>query len=271
MDARCRATVPVPPDEVFDDPANLFVTQFVGEPQINVLRGTVRGRRRRAESRDRFPAADVLHTVGDRGRRDGTKVVRLDPPARLRDHPPDPGPGSRRAVACFEAPLLEFGLATSTGGRGGGGHRRPDTRRPRGYEPNGEVVVNGTTRARLPVRPRNGGAVAMTKLFNDPARFTRGHAGRIPRRQRALRRVGVNAGGVVRARETSARQGGRGIGGGSGHLPGVLRDRRHRLRRRRSGRQHLHVTVGRGRAQSVRTAQRDGDAGVLLTTGNYAR
>ena len=30
------------PDEVFDDPANLFVAQFVGEPQINVLRGTAR-------------------------------------------------------------------------------------------------------------------------------------------------------------------------------------------------------------------------------------
>src|SRR5258705_2732337 len=30
------------PDEGFDDPANLFVAQFGGEPQINVLRGTVR-------------------------------------------------------------------------------------------------------------------------------------------------------------------------------------------------------------------------------------
>src|SRR5262245_2317179 len=30
------------PDEVFDDPANLFVAQFVGEPQINVLPGTAR-------------------------------------------------------------------------------------------------------------------------------------------------------------------------------------------------------------------------------------
>src|SRR6478736_2943226 len=30
------------PDEVFDDPANLFVAEFVGEPQINVIRGTAR-------------------------------------------------------------------------------------------------------------------------------------------------------------------------------------------------------------------------------------
>ncbi|OZE80155.1 ABC transporter ATP-binding protein [Rhodococcus sp. 15-649-1-2] len=30
------------PDEVFDDPANLFVAGFVGEPQINVLDGVVR-------------------------------------------------------------------------------------------------------------------------------------------------------------------------------------------------------------------------------------
>jgi ABC-type sugar transport system ATPase subunit len=31
------------PDEVFDDPANLFVAQFVGEPQINVLDATLTG------------------------------------------------------------------------------------------------------------------------------------------------------------------------------------------------------------------------------------
>ena len=30
------------PDEVFDDPANLFVAQFVGESKINALRGTAR-------------------------------------------------------------------------------------------------------------------------------------------------------------------------------------------------------------------------------------
>jgi ABC-type sugar transport system ATPase subunit len=30
------------PDEVFDDPANLFVAGFVGEPQINVIDGVVR-------------------------------------------------------------------------------------------------------------------------------------------------------------------------------------------------------------------------------------
>src|SRR5262245_23463692 len=30
------------PDQVFDDPANLFVAQFVGEPQINVIRGVTK-------------------------------------------------------------------------------------------------------------------------------------------------------------------------------------------------------------------------------------
>ncbi len=30
------------PDEVFDDPANIFVAEFVGEPQINMFDGIVR-------------------------------------------------------------------------------------------------------------------------------------------------------------------------------------------------------------------------------------
>ena len=38
------------PDEVFDDPANLFVAQFVGEPQINVLRGRGQDRRRQGHA-----------------------------------------------------------------------------------------------------------------------------------------------------------------------------------------------------------------------------
>ncbi len=42
------------PDEVFDDPANLFVAEFVGEPQINVLPGTARVHDGRVRDRDRF-------------------------------------------------------------------------------------------------------------------------------------------------------------------------------------------------------------------------
>ena len=33
------------PQEVYDDPANLFVAKFLGNPQINVFRGTVKGGR----------------------------------------------------------------------------------------------------------------------------------------------------------------------------------------------------------------------------------
>ena len=42
------------PDEVFDDPANLFVAQFVGEPQINVLRGVAKVAGRPGPGRDRL-------------------------------------------------------------------------------------------------------------------------------------------------------------------------------------------------------------------------
>ncbi len=98
------------PDEVFDDPANLFVAQFVGEPQINVLRGTARtvdGRVRVEIGRD----AGALDTTVT-GIADGTKVsvgVRPQDCAITAD----PSRGVAATIAYFEH-LLEFGLATST-------------------------------------------------------------------------------------------------------------------------------------------------------------
>jgi ABC-type sugar transport system ATPase subunit len=98
------------PDEVFDDPANLFVAQFVGEPQINVLHGVVKslGGRVRVEIGS---DAGTLETAAT-GVADGTKVA-------VGIRPQDctmsvaQGPGLRTTVAYFEH-LLEFGLATST-------------------------------------------------------------------------------------------------------------------------------------------------------------
>jgi multiple sugar transport system ATP-binding protein len=98
------------PDEVFDDPANLFVAQFVGEPQINVLRGVVRaenGRLRVEIGSD----AGALETAAT-GIADGTRVsvgIRPQDCALSTGN----GPGIRTTVAYFEH-LLEFGLATST-------------------------------------------------------------------------------------------------------------------------------------------------------------
>ena len=98
------------PDEVFDDPANLFVAQFVGEPQINVLRGTTRtvdGRTRVEIGTD----AGILETTVA-GIADGTTVkvgVRPQDCAITTDT----AGGVRTTVAYFEH-LLEFGLATST-------------------------------------------------------------------------------------------------------------------------------------------------------------
>jgi multiple sugar transport system ATP-binding protein len=98
------------PDEVFDDPANLFVAQFVGEPQINVLHGVVKslGGRVRVEIGS---DAGTLETAAT-GVADGTKVA-------VGIRPQDctmsvaQGTGLRTTVAYFEH-LLEFGLATST-------------------------------------------------------------------------------------------------------------------------------------------------------------
>ena len=98
------------PDEVFDDPANLFVAEFVGEPQINVLRGvtkTVDGRVH-VEIGSRAGAVETAATDVP----DGTAVsVGLRP----QDCTVSAGGGAglRTTVAYFEH-LLEFGLATST-------------------------------------------------------------------------------------------------------------------------------------------------------------
>jgi ABC-type sugar transport system ATPase subunit len=97
------------PDEVFDDPANLFVAQFVGEPQINVLRGvaSVDGRARVEIGSD----AGCLETTVT-GVPDGTRVnvgVRPQDCAIAADH----ANGIVATVAYFEH-LLEFGLATTT-------------------------------------------------------------------------------------------------------------------------------------------------------------
>ena len=98
------------PDEVFDDPANLFVAQFVGEPQINVVRGVVRtvdGRTRVEIGSD----AGGLDTAVS-GVADGTKVAVGIRPQDCTINATDGG-GLRTTVAYFEH-LLEFGLATTT-------------------------------------------------------------------------------------------------------------------------------------------------------------
>ncbi|MEJ5945190.1 ABC transporter ATP-binding protein, partial [Pseudokineococcus basanitobsidens] len=115
------------PDEVYDDPANLFVADFVGEPKINLVEGVVVGSGSAAEvvlgeagsSRTgRLPtvAADVADgdrvTVGLR-----PQDARLE---RVDDRGPGEGAGEGRGagaggvearVRVFEH-LLEFGLAT---------------------------------------------------------------------------------------------------------------------------------------------------------------
>jgi multiple sugar transport system ATP-binding protein len=98
------------PDEVFDDPANLFVAQFVGEPQINVLRGVARVRDGRVHVEIGTNAGGLDTTVT--GVADGTRVsVGVRPQDCALSS--DPRGGVKATVAYFEH-LLEFGLATTT-------------------------------------------------------------------------------------------------------------------------------------------------------------
>lgn len=98
------------PDEVFDDPANLFVAQFVGEPQINVIRGVAKV----ADGKTRVEIGSgqgYLETTAT-SVPDGTTVtVGVRPQDCALGDPASTGISV--TVAYFEH-LLEFGLATST-------------------------------------------------------------------------------------------------------------------------------------------------------------
>jgi ABC-type sugar transport system ATPase subunit len=98
------------PDEVFDDPANLFVATFVGEPQINVLRGTAKVVDGRVKVEIGSGQGHLATTATDVA--DGTRVtVGVRPQdCSLSAAGED---GIHTTVAYFEH-LLEFGLATST-------------------------------------------------------------------------------------------------------------------------------------------------------------
>ncbi|HEV7851714.1 MAG TPA: ABC transporter ATP-binding protein [Mycobacterium sp.] len=98
------------PDEVFDDPANLFVAGFVGEPQINVIRGVAKvsaGKTRVEIGSDAGHLDTVVTSVAD-----GTRVTVGVRPQDCALGGPE-SQGISTTVAYFEH-LLEFGLATST-------------------------------------------------------------------------------------------------------------------------------------------------------------
>jgi ABC-type sugar transport system ATPase subunit len=100
------------PDEVFDDPANLFVAQFVGEPAINVVRGVARTSdgTTRVEIGTRAGYLDTTATDVP----DGTNVtVGVRPQDCVLSTDAAGSGGISVTVAYFEH-LLEFGLATTT-------------------------------------------------------------------------------------------------------------------------------------------------------------
>ena len=100
------------PDEVFDDPANLFVATFVGEPQINVLPGTAKVVDGRVRVEIGTGTGYLETNVTDIA--DGTKVtVGVRPQDCSMRASDGESQGIRTTVAYFEH-LLEFGLATST-------------------------------------------------------------------------------------------------------------------------------------------------------------
>jgi ABC-type sugar transport system ATPase subunit len=95
------------PDEIYDDPANVFVADFVGEPKINLFEGTVvrRGGDIRVQvGRDGLLATDV------REAEHGQPVtVGLRPQDTRPAH--DDEPAVESTVVVYED-FMEFGLAT---------------------------------------------------------------------------------------------------------------------------------------------------------------
>lgn len=94
-------------DEIFDDPANQFVADFVGEPKINLVEGTaeVHG----TEVSVRIGQSGALRTAS----RTATNGQSVTVGVRPQDAHPVQNGGVLARVSVFEN-LLEFGLATLT-------------------------------------------------------------------------------------------------------------------------------------------------------------
>ncbi|HVX43121.1 MAG TPA: ABC transporter ATP-binding protein [Mycobacteriales bacterium] len=86
------------PDEIFDDPANVFVADFVGEPKINLLPGRVENGTVRIGSASALPISAAVP--------DGREVT-----VGVRPQDCRVGSGITGTVRVFEN-LLEFGLGT---------------------------------------------------------------------------------------------------------------------------------------------------------------
>jgi ABC-type sugar transport system ATPase subunit len=96
------------PDEVFDDPANQFVADFVGEPKINLVEGTVS--RRGDDVQVRIGRTGAIPTAA-RTPEDGRAVVVGLRPQDCRVDVPEGEPAIVGEVRVFEH-LLEHGEAT---------------------------------------------------------------------------------------------------------------------------------------------------------------
>ncbi|GAA0806115.1 ABC transporter ATP-binding protein [Spirilliplanes yamanashiensis] len=95
------------PDEIYDNPANVFVADFVGEPKINLFEGTVE--RRGGDVHVRVGREGTLRTaVGDAD--DGRPVTVGLRPQDARPAADDEA-GVPAEVAVYED-FMEFGLAT---------------------------------------------------------------------------------------------------------------------------------------------------------------
>jgi ABC-type sugar transport system ATPase subunit len=96
------------PDDVFDDPANQFVADFVGEPKINLVEGTVV--RDRDQVLVRIGRTGRLPTLARTPSHDKPVIVGLRPQDCRVDVPEDE-PAIEGEVRVFEH-LLEYGQAT---------------------------------------------------------------------------------------------------------------------------------------------------------------
>lgn len=92
------------PDEVFDDPANLFVATFVGEPQINLIDGTLTG-----DGAVRLGTGTLPITIAD-STADRPVTVGIRPADAVLS-PAGAADGLPITVRFYEH-LMEFGLAT---------------------------------------------------------------------------------------------------------------------------------------------------------------
>ena len=138
-----------PPQELYDEPVNLFVAGFIGSPAMNVFEATIRS----SNGGLAIEAGTQRLTLDETAVERPTGIARVRRPSRDRRHPPRGHPGRRaRFGGCRRRAPAREGAADR--GAGVGDRRPPGHRRAAGVDRRGARAGLGGRRDPAPLAGR---------------------------------------------------------------------------------------------------------------------